>query len=293
MPLDDAFDDLLRLLDPSKQQGVHRPVSIEYSHHCVDLGIGGGIRIIDGDRAAAAYANKVEMEEGVRLEMPDVGMLPLPFIEGSISFPASLQCKNPSPWRLEVVGQGMSSSFVPNQTGIEHVPVYYSSIEVDAETDWEYYFGTYLSGGIGASYTPKITFTIPHVGITVSSSIRGRVGFISLKNKLDLHVEMEDLPALFDIMGQEEVERSFGFYYETSTRTRLRGIGWYAEPALVLQFHRNRFTLQTSYGVRQEALPITVAETTSYGEQFTTTKTTHVVADTSGNVFTATFNYSF
>ena len=287
MPLP-ALDDVIKYADVRQYEvpaAVQRPTRETYA-----LGLGVGYRTFNPDEGVEEYMRGIS-GDSIVVASPLEGDITFPYITLTLRLP---QIRNPrfnNKIAAAVSVDWMSSILIENQSGNEDVPVEYSGTDLgDAKARWEYYFGTYLSGGMSAVYTP---FMVRNRFLTISPQLAGTIGFSYIENKIEVDMDMRHFK-IVQAVGEETLEDDFGFYAESKTIARMQGIGTYFAPSVGIRLSHGHFAAVMMGGYRQEEIPLHIQEETIYGDyEEVSTRTEEIRMNTSGPTGTVALEYRF
>ncbi len=254
------------------------------------LGVGVGYRTFNPNKGVEEYMKGISGDDVVVANLLEEDIT-LPYITLTLRLSqiGNHRLNNKLAAALSV--DWMSSFIIENQTGTEDVSVEYSGTDLgDAEARWEYYFGTYYSGGLSAIYTP---FVLKTHYVMLVPQLAGTVGFSYIENRVEVDMDMRHFK-IVEAVGEEILEEEYGFYAESKTSTRMEGIGTYIAPSVGLRIVHGHFAAVVTMGFRQEEIPIHIKEQTIYGDhEDVSTRTEGIKMNTSGPTGTATLEYRF
>jgi hypothetical protein len=254
------------------------------------LGLGLGYRTFNPNEGVEKYMRGISGDDVV-VANPLEGDITFPYVILTLRLP---QITNPlfnNKIAVALSVDWMSSFLIENQSGTEDVPVKYSGVELgDAKARWEYYFGTYCSGGASGVYTP---FAVRNSLFTLTPQFAGTIGFSYIENKVEVDMDMRHF-RIVEELGEETLEDEFGFYSESRTTAQMQGIGTYFAPSIGFRIAHGHFAAVVMMGYRQEEIPLHIKEKTVYGDnEDVSIRREEIEMNTSGPTGTATLEYRF
>ncbi|MEK6868236.1 MAG: hypothetical protein AABX98_05445 [Nanoarchaeota archaeon] len=286
MPLP-KLDDVIKYADVRYElpAAVQRPRRETYA-----LGLGVGYRTFNPNEGVEEYMRGISGDDVV-VASPLEGDITFPYITLTLRLPKIADPRFNNKLAVGLSVDWMSSFLIEDQSGSEDLAVEYSGADLgDAKARWEYYFGTYLSGGVSAIYAPIV---IRNHFFAIIPQLVATVGLSYIQNKIEVDMDMRHFK-LVESVGEEILENEYGFYAESKTIAEMQGIGAYLAPSIGIRLVHGYFAAVFTIEYRQEEIPLHIEEKTIYGDnEVVSTRSTEIMMDTSGPTGTASLEYRF